>query len=588
MVRKPEIVLGIVGSFFVAAAVGAIAYTNPAQMFYTADGTGAARRSVASKLGDVVSVKDFGAVGNATGINGDTDDTANFQAAVNYASSLGNNARLTAIGAYRLGQVALKANVVYDFRQAVFYPSAATSGTQLFDVTGQAHVTVLGGWCQSSASYTPQTTIPTGTYANMNCLLAKTGSTYLTIDGTRFDGFFTGVTVRDCNHCAIVNTVHVNGDAAIAGIATTGNMVDLKVNYNVVVGGGDDGIAVGTNGTGAAIFLDDVEIIGNRLDKTRIGATLAAVGIRVQDNGGSATPGTTRGFVVADNVLRDMVTNGIVVADASDGSVEHNTVYGFSKIQAPAILVGLQGTPTHPVTRVTFTGNTVFGGVTASYQGLVANYLTKSAILGNTMVGSLAGFGCLDLTDSSNNRVVANRLENTPGLGIRVANNTSTSDANLFLLNDTSVSAGNQFLGTNNSAMLTQATGAGTATFAGLELAQHFTSTNFFDGQIVFKRNALVYGATIAVNAQVGNEAVITATDGNAFTISNPTNGFAGQRITIRIRNTFGVLGVLTFGTAYKAAAWTQPANGFSRAIDFQYDGSNWIEVSRTPADVPN
>lgn len=103
-----------------------------------------------------------------------------------------------------------------------------------------------------------------------------------------------------------------------------------------------------------------------------------------------------------------------------------------------------------------------------------------------------------------------------------------------------------------------------------------------------FTRVVTTYGTTIAIDASLGNEFVTTPTDGVAFQLNNPSNATAGQRITIRVRNTFGVLGALTFGTLYKAAAWTQPANGFSRAIDFQYDGTNWIEVSRTPADVPN
>lgn len=101
-------------------------------------------------------------------------------------------------------------------------------------------------------------------------------------------------------------------------------------------------------------------------------------------------------------------------------------------------------------------------------------------------------------------------------------------------------------------------------------------------------RTAPTYGTTIPIDAGLGNEFVITPTDGVAFTVSNPTNAAAGQRITVRVVNTFGVLGALTFGTAYKAATWTQPANGFSRAIDFQYNGAAWVEVSRTPADVPN
>jgi hypothetical protein len=34
-------------------------------------------------------------------------------------------------------------------------------------------------------------------------------------------------------------------------------------------------------------------------------------------------------------------------------------------------------------------------------------------------------------------------------------------------------------------------------------------------------------------------------------------------------------------------SAWTNPADGYSRSLKFQYNGLGWVEVSRTPADVP-
>ncbi len=103
-------------------------------------------------------------------------------------------------------------------------------------------------------------------------------------------------------------------------------------------------------------------------------------------------------------------------------------------------------------------------------------------------------------------------------------------------------------------------------------------------------RSAPTYGANVAVATRAyTGEFVVTPTDANAFQIDNPTTPVTGARITIRIRNTTGgALGAVTFGTAYKLSAWVSPATGNSRAIDFQYDGTNWIEVSRTPADVPN
>ena len=99
---------------------------------------------------------------------------------------------------------------------------------------------------------------------------------------------------------------------------------------------------------------------------------------------------------------------------------------------------------------------------------------------------------------------------------------------------------------------------------------------------------AVGYSASITIDSSTGNSFSIAPTDGNAFTLNAPTNGTTGRRITVRVINSFGVLGAMAYGTNVKASAWAQPANGFSRAIDLQFNGTAWVEVSRTPADVPN
>lgn len=99
----------------------------------------------------------------------------------------------------------------------------------------------------------------------------------------------------------------------------------------------------------------------------------------------------------------------------------------------------------------------------------------------------------------------------------------------------------------------------------------------------------VTYSASMTPNAALGNVFTITATNNTAFTINAPTNPGNGQRAVFTIRNTSGgALGVATWNAVFKMVAWTQPANGFSRSIQFHYDGTNWVEEFRSAADVPN
>lgn len=97
-------------------------------------------------------------------------------------------------------------------------------------------------------------------------------------------------------------------------------------------------------------------------------------------------------------------------------------------------------------------------------------------------------------------------------------------------------------------------------------------------------------GPSVVIDASLGKTFSLVITNSSAFTIAAPTKGSAGQEIRITIKNTSGgALGTATWNSAYKlGAAWTQPANGFSRTVTFLSDGTNWIEVARTANDVSN
>ena len=98
-----------------------------------------------------------------------------------------------------------------------------------------------------------------------------------------------------------------------------------------------------------------------------------------------------------------------------------------------------------------------------------------------------------------------------------------------------------------------------------------------------------VYGATIPITAGSSDHFRINATNGTAFKISNPTHPKLNQRITIWILNSSGgALGIVTWDTLYKMTTWTSPATGYGRGIEFRFDGTYWMEISRSASDVSN
>lgn len=101
---------------------------------------------------------------------------------------------------------------------------------------------------------------------------------------------------------------------------------------------------------------------------------------------------------------------------------------------------------------------------------------------------------------------------------------------------------------------------------------------------------AIVYSASMTIALGSGAAALIVATNNTAFTINAPTGTpLSGDELEVTIKNTSGgALGAVTWNAIFKMSAWTQPATGFSRAILFRYDGTNWVQKSQTGVDIPN
>jgi TPP-dependent trihydroxycyclohexane-1,2-dione (THcHDO) dehydratase len=93
---------------------------------------------------------------------------------------------------------------------------------------------------------------------------------------------------------------------------------------------------------------------------------------------------------------------------------------------------------------------------------------------------------------------------------------------------------------------------------------------------------------TFNVNAALGNIFSFFVTTTAAVTLAAPTGMFDGQHIILWIANASGGALNIIFNAAYKMSAWTNPANGFNRSIEFINLGGTLYEFYRTPADVPN
>lgn len=101
---------------------------------------------------------------------------------------------------------------------------------------------------------------------------------------------------------------------------------------------------------------------------------------------------------------------------------------------------------------------------------------------------------------------------------------------------------------------------------------------------------ALTDTATVLVDPSIGTYYTLAAT--TSRTIDQPlvnggVNNFSGMTRTFEILNSSGGAMTTTWHAAYNlAGAWTDPANGKRRVITFFYNGTNWIEQTRTGADI--
>lgn len=103
------------------------------------------------------------------------------------------------------------------------------------------------------------------------------------------------------------------------------------------------------------------------------------------------------------------------------------------------------------------------------------------------------------------------------------------------------------------------------------------------------------YSIIQSVSATSGNVFIdmslgdyIKLTANGSLTIAIPSNPTTGQVIKIDLLNNTAGSITTTWVAVFKLSggSWTDPAAGKRRKIQFTYDGSNWVEDSRSSGDI--
>lgn len=570
---------------FLTSSIGA---TSADLVTYTPAGSGAVARSAASKFGDVVSVKDFGAVGDNV-----ADDTAAIQAAIN-AAYAANKALYIPGGRYRITALTF----------APTDPVATGQGLRIYgDTSGNGTLgrgTILSTTATSGSVFTIQ---------------PSTGASYVELTGLTFQGNanVTAGVVFNQSWLAKVRNCVFSGFSNASAKALWFYPSATPIGYsgsswvqNCVFQSNSTGIFSG----GAASGTPAVNFVQYR-DCYFLDHTVAAV--QVGANGGPVMQARTHVF------------NGCGFEGNARDILTYATMYAMSVTGCYFESV----TPSHTAPRIEI----AYDGVSPPGESINISecyfqytYLAASNSIISIAAGSLnvKNNHCSDgnQTDryflSATHATKADFEPSTTPPGItafpsRISATSSIGAAKTYIQAiNTEIRPESLVSNTANPARIYQGAGSPSNSLGAsgdLYINNAVSGANIESRDAIWQKGSsfwkrityleaidnIAYSAVMVPDLAKGSILQITPNNSTAFTIDPVANAGPGQIYSIAIINTTGgALGAATFSTAsggYKlAGAWTQPANGFRRIVTFYYDAGNLFsyEIARSAADVPN
>lgn len=437
---------------------------------------GSARAMMAvlkAALGHVVSLKDYGAVGDDS-----TDNTTAIQDAVDDLSSLGGGTVLVPEGTFRSGQIALASNVCFEgvgwssilklknsgnnyllanTNAAVYVDNVAVrnlaiDGNKTNNSTGGG-VLLNGRNCEVSGCYVyecPQGSIQSGAPSNGASNTPLAGALRIVNNYCKNNGksgaTFPSIAVTHGSNVVIANNIVESTDSFMtAGIdiePNSGNTIDaISIADNVVKGG-----RIFADGANLASPATNIAITGNLVDaRTSPGETgtniaplflRSVTGLTVVGNHLIGHVDGVRGGIHVQGALSNFIINGNLIiayqpAAGSGYGIHFNnaasvgtsgSVSGNTLIAAETVSYGIYSINASGLSNVRIANNTIIG-FTHPYE-LTQNTVTVPPPI-NPSVSADNGDASVTLASNSSD---STQVWNTPLTGVRTVTLNRTSD----------------------------------------------------------------------------------------------------------------------------------------------------------------
>lgn len=544
---------------------------------YTAPFTGAVQRTVTSKLADVVSVMDFGA--DPTGTN---DSTTAIQNAINAAQG---SSLLVPSGTYLISGTLLVSGPISILGEGI-------SNTVLLKKTGSS------GHILDALSTTLKTDILIQDISfNVNSVDSGIGVQYVqrfTVNRCQFLnivhwGIWVGDTVG--TESTIRNDTILITDCSFYNSSSTYEQLLVFNSQNVTIR--DCWFSTGSNAIGIGVYQNLNDVLVQRCKftgglNTGVYYSQSCNNIKFDyctwDGCISGLKGANQsdhgafGFTVVRNLTVSHCTfTNCTGVPCQIGAVEGAIIEGcvFDSNVQMGCVINNGNTPVSymPFNIVfkgcTFRNNNTAGGAVLSSPGV------EFAGVGGSQFALFSGCNFID--DSGNNYQAYPVVFN----GAFTWSNVIFQGCNL-----------NAYAGAYSVGQVGGATfGSGvfiTPDCQNISANLPTLGTMFYPNAWASKWYQLTYSSSVTIDSRIANAFKLRATDANALTINAPTNPTIGQRFALTIENlSSGAMGTITWNAIFKMSAWTNPANGNGRTIDFQWNGGNWVQVSQTGVDVP-